>query len=298
MKDTVAFIGLGVMGGPMARNLSKAGFDVRAFDTRAAAIKRAVHFGAKAAVSAQDSVIGADFVITMLPNSEHVLDVMIGKDNISQFMEPNTLYIDMSTIAPKTTDRLFRKVEAEGQSMIDAPVGRLSSNAEDGTLLIMAGGERTDIERAMPLFETMGSDIVHCGAVGTGIRMKIVNNYMSITLNALTAETLQFATISGLDRNLVCQVLLGTTAGKGHLATTYPTKILRNDLTPGFSIDLANKDLSIALDFASDLKVPVKSGKASKEYYEAALTQSLGQQDWTSIYQMLLDSNKHMFEDG
>ena len=292
LENTIGFIGLGIMGGAMARNLCRKGFDVHAFDIREDAVQKVGEFGATACTSAREVAVESDFVITMLPNSEHVLDVMVNVDNVSGVMDPNTLYIDMSTIAPTATDQLAQRMSAQGKTMIDAPVGRLSSNAEEGTLLIMAGGDSVDIDRAMPVFEAIGSDIVHCGAVGAGIRMKIVNNYMSITLNALTAETLNLADASGLDRELVYEILLGTPAGKGHLATTYPTKVLQNDLSPGFPIDLANKDLGLALDFASNLGVPVKSGKASEAYYWTALSQGLGRKDWTSIYQMLVDSGR------
>ena len=292
MTAIVGFIGLGIMGGPMARNLARAGFHVQAFDLRSDAIQMAVNSGAKAAKSVSDAVVGAEFVITMLPNSEHVLDVMLGDNDIFEKLDPNGLYIDMSTIAPTVTDQLAQEMHAHGFSMIDAPVGRQSSNAEQGTLLIMVGGEKTDIDRAMPLFEIMGSDIVHCGAVGNGSRMKIVNNYMSITLNALTAEALNLADVSGLNRELVCNVLLGTVAGQGHLSTTYPVKVLQGDLTPGFPIDLANKDLGLALDFASGLEAPVKTGEASKDYYDTASARSLGRNDWTSIYKMIRESDR------
>ena len=292
MTDTVAFIGLGIMGGPMARNLASAGFHVQAFDLRSNAIEMAVNSGAKAAKSAGDAVVGAEFVITMLPNSEHVLDVMLGDNKVLEKLDPSSLYIDMSTIAPTVTDQLAEEMNARGFSMIDAPVGRQSSNAEQGTLLIMVGGEDANIDRAMPLFNTMGSDIVHCGAVGSGSRMKIVNNYMSITLNALTAETLNLAEASGLNRELVCSVLLGTVAGQGHLSTTYPAKVLQGDLTPGFPIDLANKDLGLALDFASGLETPVSTGKASKDYYDTASARSFGQNDWTSLYKMMRESDR------
>jgi 6-phosphogluconate dehydrogenase (decarboxylating) len=198
LLHAIGFIGLGTMGGPMARNLLKAGFALRIFDVNPAALKGLSATGAFAADSAADAARGADVVITMLPNGEHVETAVFGKSGAVETMERGTLFVDMSTIAPTVTDRIAAKLAERAIAMLDAPVGRSSQHAIDGKLLIMVGGAAVDLERARPLFEKLGDTIVHCGAVGSGGRMKLVNNFMSVTLNATTAEALILAEASGL----------------------------------------------------------------------------------------------------
>ena len=151
--------------------------------------------------------------------------------------------------------------------MIDAPVGRQQQHAVEGKLLIMVGGETADLERARPVLERMGDTIIHCGPVGAGSRMKIVNNFMSITLNATTAEALTLAEASGLDVELARRVMLGTVAGTGHMGTTYPAKVLKADLTPGFMVDLALKDLRLALELGESLQLPLSTGQTAEKAY-------------------------------
>ncbi len=284
---SIGFIGLGTMGLPMAKNLLRAGHTVTGFDVKPAAIGALAESGGAAASSAIEAAENADFVITMLPVGEHVKDVLFGTAGIAPSIPRNALYIDMSTIAPQDTDEVAKRVAEFGIDMVDAPVGRLSKNAEDGTLLIMAGGHHNHFERARPLFECLGDTIFHCGGPGSGSRMKIVNNYMSIALNALTAESLTLAECAGLDIGLALDVMRGTAAGQGHMSTTYPAKVLNHDVTPGFMIDLADKDLGLALEFARTTNAAVDVGAASRSLYTRAREQGRGRDDWTAIYQVV-----------
>jgi 4-hydroxybutyrate dehydrogenase/sulfolactaldehyde 3-reductase len=148
----------------------------------------------------------------------------------------------------------------------------------------MVGGPAEAVERARPVLERMGDTIVHCGPVGSGSRMKIVNNFMSITLNVTTAEALTLAEASGLDPELARKVMLGTVAGTGHMGTTYPAKVLKGDLAPGFMIDLALKDLGLALELGGTLGLPLETGRAARTAYEAAREAGHGRHDWTALY--------------
>src|ERR671938_120561 len=130
----------------------------------------------------------------------------------------------------------------------------------------------------------MGDTIIHCGPVGSGSRMKVVNNFMSITLNATTAEALTLAEASGLDPELARKVMLGTAAGLGHMGSTYPAKVLKGDLTPGFMIDLALKDLGLALDLGRSLGLPLETGQTAEKAYRAAREAGHGRDDWTALY--------------
>lgn len=281
---TVAFIGLGTMGRPMALNLLKGGFALRAYDIAARAVDVLVQAGASAAASPADAARGADCVITMLPNGPHVEQALFGRAGACETIGRDTLFIDMSTISPLTTDVVAGRLAAGGIHMLDAPVGRLPQHAIEGKLLIMAGGDAADLERARPVLEKMGDTIVHCGTVGSGSRMKIVNNFMSITLNATTAEALALAQASGLDPELARKTMLGTAAGQGHMGTTYPAKVLKGDLTPGFMTELALKDLGLALEFADQLGLAVATGHAAAPAYRAACASGYGRKDWTGLY--------------
>jgi 4-hydroxybutyrate dehydrogenase/sulfolactaldehyde 3-reductase len=279
----VGFIGTGVMGLPMARNLIKGGFEVTAFDVNPDALQTIRQDGGSAAGSAKEAAGGADAVITMLPNGDHVMEAVFGEDGAIHGMAEGAVLVDMSTILPTVTDEVSAYLNANGRRFVDAPVGRTSRHAEDGKLLIMAGGEEEDVKAVVPLLSCMGDTIVYCGPAGSGSRMKLVNNYMSIASNVVTAEALTLAEQSGLDRDLAIEVMMGTTAGQGHLATTYPAKVLKGDVTPGFMVDLAHKDMGLALDFAAHMKVPLPMGAAARQTYTSAQVQGRGRDDWTAI---------------
>lgn len=280
----VGFIGVGVMGAPMARNIAKAGHQVKAYDLDAAAVERLADANIVRAASAADAARDVDILITMLPNSSHVEEAAFGAGGFAGILSPDALYIDMSTIAPATTDAIAARMAEKKIAMVDAPVGRQQSHAVAGKLLIMAGGSPEHVERAKPILALMGDTIIHCGKVGMGSRMKIVNNYMSIALNSLAAEALVLAERSGLDPNLAREVMLGTVAGQGHFGTTYPAKVMKGDLAPGFMIDLAMKDLRLALELAASLDAPVVTGAAASASYEQAQAAGRGAEDWTAIY--------------
>lgn len=285
MKD-IGFIGLGTMGAPMARSLIRGGFQLRVYDINPAAVTQLAAGGAKPGASAAEAANGADAIITMLPNGEHVEAALFGGDGALTAAAPGALVIDMSTISPLVTDRIARQLSSQGFGFVDAPVGRSPQHAAEGKLLVMAGGAESDVLRARPILEKLGDTIIHCGSAGSGSRMKIVNNFMSITSNATTAEALELAEASGLDPELARKIMLGTTAGQGHMATTYPAKVLKADLSPGFMIDLAIKDLDLALHFATDLGIGLETGVAARLAYRMAQEEGRGRQDWTALYAM------------
>ena len=282
--STVAFIGLGIMGEPMARNLLKGGHLVRAFDVRTSAMEAISSKGAVLATSPSNAAVDAEFIFTMLPSGKEVNQAVFGENGFAQSMTENSLFIDTSTILPADTDEISAKLAAKGLKMMDAPVGRLAQNAIEGTLLFMVGGLESDLENVRPLLNLLGDEIVHCGAVGMGARMKIVNNYQSTALNILTAETLTFAKASGLDVNLAVEVMRETTAGRGHMNATYPNQVLSGNIEPGFMIDLAHKDLGLALETTAALRAPAFLGAAARQAYSIAQSNGQGRKDWTSVY--------------
>ncbi|PVZ82712.1 sulfolactaldehyde 3-reductase [Serratia sp. S1B] len=283
----IAFIGLGQMGAPMASNLLKQGHRLSVFDISPAAVSTLVAQGATAASSPAQAAQDAEFVITMLPNGDLVREVLFGEQGVCSTLSPAALVIDMSTIHPLQTDQLIAQMQAQGFSMMDAPVGRTSDHAQAGTLLILAGGTAAQVERARPVLMAMGSELINAGGPGMGIRVKLINNYMSIALNALSAEAVVLCEALGLSFDVALQVMNGTPAGKGHFTTTWPNKVLKGDLSPAFMIDLAHKDLGIALDVANQLHVAMPMGAASREVYSQARASGRGRQDWSAILEQV-----------
>ncbi|HCC5836563.1 sulfolactaldehyde 3-reductase [Citrobacter farmeri] len=283
----IAFIGLGQMGAPMASNLLKQGHQLSVFDVNADAVQHLVEKGAQPARSPAQAAEGAEFVITMLPNGDLVRSVLLGEDGVCENLSPQALVIDMSTIHPLQTDKLIADLRAKGFDMMDVPVGRTSDHAVAGTLLLLAGGTPDQIERATPVLMAMGNELINAGGPGMGIRVKLINNYMSIALNALSAEAAVLCEALGLSFDVALQVMSGTPAGKGHFTTSWPNKVLKGDLSPAFMIDLAHKDLGIALDVANQLHVPMPLGAASREVYNQARAAGRGREDWTAILEQV-----------
>ncbi|TQI81858.1 4-hydroxybutyrate dehydrogenase/sulfolactaldehyde 3-reductase [Serratia fonticola] len=283
----IAFIGLGQMGAPMASNLIKQGHRLSVYDISPAAVNALVAQGARATTSPAQAAQDAEFVITMLPNGDLVREVLFGTEGVCSSLSPSALVIDMSTIHPLQTDRLIAEMASRGFSLMDAPVGRTSDHAQAGTLLILAGGSAEQVERATPVLMAMGSELINAGGPGMGIRVKLINNYMSIALNALSAEATVLCEALGLSFDVALQVMNGTPAGKGHFTTSWPNKVLKGDLSPAFMIDLAHKDLGIALDVANQLHVTMPMGAASREVYSQARASGRGRQDWSAILEQV-----------
>ncbi|HGX3918939.1 TPA: sulfolactaldehyde 3-reductase [Escherichia coli] len=285
----IAFIGLGQMGSPMASNLLQQGHQLRVFDVNAEAVRHLVDKGATPAANPAQAAKDAEFIITMLPNGDLVRSVLFGENGVCESLSTDALVIDMSTIHPLQTDKLIADMQAKGFSMMDVPVGRTSANAITGTLLLLAGGTAEQVERATPILMAMGSELINAGGpgMGMGIRVKLINNYMSIALNALSAEAAVLCEALNLPFDVAVKVMSGTAAGKGHFTTSWPNKVLSGDLSPAFMIDLAHKDLGIALDVANQLHVPMPLGAASREVYSQARAAGRGRQDWSAILEQV-----------
>ena len=281
----IAFIGLGQMGSPMASNLLQQGHQLRVFDVNAEAVRHLVDKGATPAANPAQAAKDAEFIITMLPNGDLVRSVLFGENGVCESLSTDALVIDMSTIHPLQTDKLIADMQAKGFSMMDVPVGRTSANAITGTLLLLAGGTAEQVERATPILMAMGSELINAGGPGMGIRVKLINNYMSIALNALSAEAAVLCEALNLPFDVAVKVMSGT--GKGHFTTSWPNKVLSGDLSPAFMIDLAHKDLGIALDVANQLHVPMPLGAASREVYSQARAAGRGRQDWSAILEQV-----------
>lgn len=281
--ERIGFIGLGRMGEPMASNLQRKGFQLTVFDLRDAPIKALESLGANSASSIAEVTEVSDLVITMLPGSPEVAATVRGPGGIVETGRDGLLIMDMSTVDPSVTDELAGIAKNAGMAFVDAPVGRLASHADRGESLFMVGAEPGDFQRVRPLLEAMGTTIYHCGAVGTGIRSKLVNNFLAIVSCQMNAEALALAEGFGLDLETTLEVIHGTTATNGQLKINYASKVLTGDTEPGFTIDLAHKDLSLILSAANGAKVPTPIAAVARESLSLARSTDYATKDFSAL---------------
>ena len=287
--DRIGFIGLGNMGRPMASNLARKGFPLVVFDVSPAPLRQLEERGARAATSCMAVADASDIVVTMLPNSATVEKVLMGSEGVLARLRPGCAVMDMSTVDPLLTDRVASAAAGKGIAFVDAPVGRLASHAERGESLFMVGATAEAFARVKPLLEAMGTTIHHCGPAGSGMRTKLVNNYLAIVSCAFNAEALALSQRFGLSLEKTLDVVHGTTATNGQLKIAWAAKVLKGDTEPGFTIDLAHKDLTLIVDAANAAKVPMPIGAAARESFSVARTQGQGSRDFSAMADVLCD---------
>ena len=285
--DSIGFVGLGKMGLPMASNLARKGFSLVVFDIVAEPLRLVTSLGARVASSVADVAAQSTIVITMLPDSAAVEQVIAGGAGVLANAKAGGVIMDMSTVDPRVTDRLAKLASARGVGFVDAPVGRLASHAERGESLFMVGARQQDFARVKPLLDAMGTTIHHCGDVGTGMRTKLVNNFLAIVSCQLNAEAIALSQRFGLSLEKTLDVIHGTTATNGQLKLAWATKVFKGDTEPGFTIDLAHKDLSLIVDAANGAKVPTPIAAVAREAYSAARSQGHGAKDFSAMVDIL-----------
>ncbi|WUU94191.1 2-hydroxy-3-oxopropionate reductase [Actinoallomurus sp. NBC_01490] len=282
----IGFIGLGVMGGPMAANLARAGHSVVGHDLGAERVERLVAAGGRGAADLADAVAGADVVITMLPDSPDVEAVALGPDGVLRQARRGTLYIDMSTVRPETARRLARAGAAAGVRVLDAPVSGGEPGAVEGRLSIMVGGEKADFAAAAPLFEVLGTTVAHVGPAGAGQTVKAANQLVVGGVYALVAEALVLLEASGVDGRTGLDVLAGGLAG-GRVLDLKRASMVNREFTPGFRIDLHHKDMGIALAAAREADVALPMTGLVAQLIAAARSQGHGSLDHSALLKVV-----------
>ncbi len=283
----VGFIGLGTMGAPMARNVLKGGHTLAVFDVHRPALDAFAGCAARLATTPADAADGAEIVVTVLPTSIDVEAAMFGPEGAAQQMAAGSLLIDCTTAAPHLSMALARRLAERGIRMVDAALGRPPWDAQAGTLLFLAGGEVDDIAAARPVLDCMGNEIIHCGPQGSGAKVKVINNYMSVSGMVLAAETLALGRKAGIDRDILMKVLQSTVAGRGAINVLYPKKVLAGDVTPLFAMRLAHKDLGLGLELGGRLGVPLGMGAAGREVLGLGNAWGRMEEDVTAILLVL-----------
>ena len=277
--QNVCFIGLGTMGLPMALNLIRAGNTLTVFDLNEMAVDQAVAAGAGRVDSIRELSKASDVVITMLPDVPEVEAVMGGENGVIENAKKGALLIEMSTIHPDTTRRLAEDAAAKGLRFLDAPVCRSSKDAEAGTLLILVGGEESDLESARSLLNVMGSEIEYCGSVGSGITLKLINNTLVQGIAVALNEALMLTEKSGISIDALSSVCSRTAASNWLLEKAYPNKVFKNDFSLGFALDWAAKDVGHTVSLAKSLGLDSRVSEVALAWLTEAQEAGLGRQD-------------------
>jgi 2-hydroxy-3-oxopropionate reductase len=288
MAQVIGFIGLGIMGRPMARNLLKAGYSLVVHSRSRGPVDEIVKAGATAAASPREVAAQCDVLITMLPNSPDVEQVALGPGGIIEGARRGLILADMSTISPIVSQKVGKALEAKGVAMLDAPVSGGEKGAIDGALSIMVGGDQGVFDRVLPIFQAMGKTITLLGPLGFGGFTKLANQIIvAVNLTAL-AEALTLGKKAGLDRELLLTALAGGLAGSKCLDQKKPNYV-SNTYNPGFKIDLHYKDLGLIMESARALGVPLPATAVVQELFNALRVKGRGGLDHSGVITLLED---------
>jgi len=252
----IGFIGLGIMGKPMAKNLLKAGYQLVVYDINPTAVKEMAATGAEAASSAEEVAQKTNVVITMLPNSPHVKAAMLGPNGVLEGAKPGMIIVDMSSIAPLAAREVAAKAAEKGVEMLDAPVSGGEPKAIDGTLSIMVGGKKEIFDRCYDMLSKMGTSVVLCGDIGAGNMTKLANQIIVALNIAAMSEALVLGAKAGVNPETIYKAIRGGLAGSTVLDAKAPM-VLNGNFKPGFRIELHIKDLANAIETAHEVGVPL-----------------------------------------
>jgi len=285
-KPIVGVIGLGIMGKPMARNLIRAGYPLIVHNRSRAAVDELTREGAQAATDAKEVAGRTEIIMTMLPDSSDVDLVYAGENGIFAALKSGTLLIDMSTISPAVARKLADEAQRRGCDMLDAPVSGGEAGAISASLSIMIGGEAAAVERAMPIFESLGKNIVHAGRAGAGQVTKAANQMVVGTTIAIVSEALVLAAKAGVDPAKVRQALLGGFA-QSKILEAHGQKMLAHNFKPGFRIRLHEKDMKIALGAGFEYGVPLMVTSQVAQMMSAMKSMGHGDLDHSGLVKLI-----------
>ncbi len=280
----IGFIGLGVMGKPMAKNLLKAGYPLMVYDIVPEAVQELVAAGAQAATSSKEAAAFGEVIMTMLPNSPEVKEVVLGKNGVLEGAKTGSILVDMSSIAPLASQEISAKAKEQGVIMLDAPVSGGEPKAIDGTLAFMVGGPQDAFEQVKDILAVMGGSVTLVGEIGSGNTTKLANQIIVALNIAAMSEAMVLATKAGVDPEKVFEAIRGGLAGSTVLNAKVPL-VLQGNFKPGFRIELHIKDLQNALDTAHALGVPVPLSSVIMEIMQALKVDGKAKDDHGGIIQ-------------
>jgi 4-hydroxybutyrate dehydrogenase/sulfolactaldehyde 3-reductase len=267
----------------MASNLQRKGFDLNVFDLDQGRMEKLAGLGARKASSVAEAASGADVVVTMLPATPHVEAVVLGSEGVLANIDDGAVLMDMSTIDANGTDRIAKAAAERGIAFTDCPVGRLVLHAERGESLFMVGADDATFTRIKPLLDAMGTAIHRCGTPGMGSRMKVINNFLLLTVAEVCAEAIALGSKLGLSIETMRDVTASTTAQNGQFHTLMVNKVLKGDIDPGFTIDLAFKDMTLAMTAAAEQRVGLPVGAAAHAVFGGARATAFATKDYSAL---------------
>jgi 3-hydroxyisobutyrate dehydrogenase len=281
--ERVAFFGLGIMGGPMAANLARAGFDLTVWThTQGKAERFAAEHGVRAVATPADAAAGADALVTIVPDAPQVESVLFGESGAAAALAPGALVVDMSTIAPSASVQIGERLGGDGHEFLEAPVSGSRPKAEDGTLTIMAGGTGSAFGRARPLFDAMGERIVHVGPQGHGQLAKLLTNVMGAVNAAALAESVVAVRAAGIDPDAFIEVAAGS-AGNSAMLNLKARPMFEGDFQPLFKLEHMLKDIRHCLAEAKALGVELRLGTLAETFYARAAAEGHGGEDFAAV---------------
>ena len=288
MKPKLGFIGLGIMGRPMASHLVEAGYELFVYDHHPESIQELVGKGATACTGCCEVASKSDVIISMVSDSPNVEELALGEDGIILAAREGMVHIDMSTIAPAVAVKVARVLGEKGMRCLDAPVSGGEKGAIDGSLSIMVGGPRDLFDEMLPIFELMGKTITYCGANGAGQTVKVCNQIQTAVVLMGMAESLVLGTKAGVDPAIILKVLGGGYAQTRIMDVRGPN-VIKGNFEPGFKSRLHFKDLNIVMDTARELQVPLPAASVAHELFSAMMAAGKGELDHSAIIQIIED---------
>lgn len=287
----IGFIGLGIMGLPMAKNLLRSGYSLVVHNRSRKPVEELASHGAEQAFSSREVAERTDVVITMLPDSPDVREVILGRDGVIEGVRPGMVVIDMSTISPKVSVEIANTLAAKGVEMLDAPVSGGQKGAIEGTLSIMVGGKKEVFEKCLPILKAMGRVIVHVGGNGAGESVKLCNQVICALNIVSMCEGIALCRKTGVDVAKMIEVVSGG-LGASNIISNLAPKILAGDMEPGFKLRLQQKDLRLALQLAEELKTPLLATGLAHQIFRIAEAKGLGEkgtQALISAYEAMVE---------
>lgn len=294
MKEKIGFIGLGIMGAPMALNLLKAGHEVNVFDFKSPS-KELLDVGAVACKSSEDVTTKSNIIITMVPDTPHVESVLFGANGIAQGLKSSAagkIVVDMSSISPMATKEFAKKINEIGATYLDAPVSGGEVGAKAASLTIMVGGSQADFDRVKPLFEVMGKNITLVGGNGDGQTTKVANQIIVALNIQAVSEALLFASKAGADPARVREALMGGFASS-RILEIHGERIVKRTFEPGFRIELHQKDLNLALQGAKQLNISLPNTAITQELMNACAANGLSKMDHSALCRAIEIMSNH-----
>lgn len=286
MSQTVAFIGLGIMGQPMSMNLLKAGYSLAVYNRTPGKTDALAQAGARVAATPAEAAKDADFVYIIVSDSAAVEQVVTGQDGILETVKAGAIVIDSSTISPVVSRRNACKLAGKGAKMLDAPVTGSKHGAEKGELTFMIGGEREAFDQALPLLQVLGKKHIYCGVHGLGLSAKLAQNAIQATMVEVFCEGFVLATKAGVPPTVMMEIIQGSMA-RATLTDFKAPFIFKGDFTPYFPLKLMHKDLTLAMEAAYAQNLTMPTTAAVKEVYGAAKALGKGDMDYAAVIEVL-----------